>query len=246
MSKPAKVKKIFWRTFIGLATIYAVFTLIRDWPVYKELYHNITTSSFERSIAAHTEAIRQNPRDPSHYATRAMIYTWAKKYDEAIADHLKSLEVDKNYDFYALDDLSALYLLKGDTLKAREYLSKAKRIVPYPEKLLYHEALIDDFEGKSQAAFQAYGEYSRLIDLTKKPKARIILLKRRLANSIKLGNYRPDNADIAQLQKELPNEKEVAYILSISDQKDLFNSVRVQNFLKLDIYEALVEPSKTE
>ena len=124
------MKKIFWRTFIGLATIYAFFTLIRDWPAYKEIDHKITTSSFERSIAAHTEDIKRNPRDPWNYSTRARIYTEAKRYDEAIADRLKSMEVDKNFDFYTLDDLSALYLLKGDIARAREYLSRAKRLAP--------------------------------------------------------------------------------------------------------------------
>ena len=111
---------------------------------------------------------------------------------------------------------------------------------------MYLEALINDFEGKSQAAFQAYGEYSRLNDLTKKPKARIILLKRRLAIAIKLGEYRADNPAIALLQKELPNEKEIAYILSFSDVRPLYDSVQVQNFLKLDINEAIVDPLKTE
>jgi tetratricopeptide (TPR) repeat protein len=216
-----------WRTLIVLATIYAAQSLIRDWPSYKEIFHKLTTSESESLIAAFSEDIKRNPKDPRNYSVRAHVLLEAKRYDEALSDYLKAIEVDPNFDFSCVVNISNVYLLKGNTLKAREYLAKAKKIFPYPEMLLYDEALIDDFENKRKRAFWAYSEYFRLVNLAQNDRKRIFILKRRIGLARFLGDFSTLRPDTEQLRKELPNDKVAETIAANVEKKETFELPQV-------------------
>ncbi|MFT3738989.1 MAG: tetratricopeptide repeat protein [Breznakibacter sp.] len=104
----------------------------------------------EKALNYLNTAVEQDPKNPSFYYARGVLYDQSKNFDKAEADYLKCLELDANY-FNALYNIGVLFYNKGveknneaNDLTSMKEFEAAKKVangffekaLPYMEKAL--------------------------------------------------------------------------------------------------------------
>ena len=97
------------------------------------VYLGTRTGSAE-AIAQADRAITLDPLNPFASWTKELVLYWARKYDEVIEQHKRTVKLDPNF-FYADSPVSRAYLEKGMLKEALDEYMKIQKIMP--EQPLY-------------------------------------------------------------------------------------------------------------
>ncbi len=164
-------------------------------------------NGYENALASYNSAISLNPYNPSLYLSLANFEAKNGKYDEAIKDLGRALQVKNNY-LDAVFLLSQIYATKGDLQNAVIAAGIAVQLNPQNPVLLFQLGLLryyaKDYNGSSQAFTEAI-----------KYQADYANAKYFLGLSLaRLGDFAKAIETFEDLQKTNDTNEEVALILS--------------------------------
>jgi len=236
-----KTKNIIKITIIILGTFF----LIRDWDIYHEFVNDLIKSDFEKSLEYANIQLENYPNDPWKYTSRGDTYKRYKKYDAALKDYFKALELNETFSFFVYHAISNVYLATGNTEKAYEYINKSIKIQPYPENVLFDLAIIYDYEWKSNEALKTYSKYITQSNMKKFKRKYIFSLKRRIVHYTLLREYDKAKNDFETLLKEKPDEDEIEKLKGLVSDTRALDSSNIRKEFILNVHEAIVVHTKT-
>jgi tetratricopeptide (TPR) repeat protein len=170
---------------------------------------------YENAVSAYNSAINYNPFNPALYFALASFEAKNAKYDEAIQDLGKSLQVKNNY-LDAIFLLSQIYAAKGDIGSALTASKVAVQLNPQNPVLLFQLGILEynnkDYSGASQALTEAIKyqpDYSNAKYFLGLSEARLNNTGKAIALFEELANANPDNQELALILANLRNGKSV-------------------------------------
>ncbi len=170
---------------------------------------------YENAVSAYNSAINYNPFNPALYLALASFEAKNAKYDEAIQDLGKSLQVKNNY-LDAIFLLSQIYAAKGDIGSALTASKVAVQLNPQNPVLLFQLGILEynnkDYSGASQALTEAIKyqpDYSNAKYFLGLSEARLNNTGKAIALFEELANANPDNQELALILANLRNGKSV-------------------------------------
>lgn len=119
--------------------------------------NKIVQGDYQGAINELTEIIKLNPEDYDAYNMRAIAYSEQKKYDEAINDFAKCIEIKKIPEAYF--NRGAAYFAKGNFQTALEDFTQCLRLSPDNIKALYKRAICYHNTENYQAALKDFNKY---------------------------------------------------------------------------------------
>ncbi len=119
--------------------------------------NRIVQGDFQGAINELTETIKLNSGDYDAYNMRAIAYSELKKYDEAINDFTKCIEIKQIPEAYY--NRGAAYFAKGDFKVALEDFTQCLKLSPDNIKALYKRALCYYNAENYQASLKDFNKY---------------------------------------------------------------------------------------
>ena len=174
-------------SYVGLADAYSFFAVTELMP--KE-------EAWQNSREYMAKAFALNPQNAGvHYLLANYSFFYEANFNQALQYGLKSVELKSNYP-EAQQFVSLLYLISGETVKAKEYLEVAHRIDPLSQETLFYRAYYQYRTDNFSEALSLFDE------ILKKNPQNIPAYTVRSYCLLKLGQY---NEAIAYLEK-MPDE----------------------------------------
>ncbi|MCE4564592.1 tetratricopeptide repeat protein [Maribellus sp. CM-23] len=126
-----KLDPIHTDSYVGLADAYSFFAVTELMPAEE---------AWQKSRENMDKAYALNPGNAGvHYLLANYSFFYEANFQEALKHGLKSIELKHNYP-EAQQFISLLYLISGDTAKAKEYLEVAHSIDPLSQETLFYRA----------------------------------------------------------------------------------------------------------
>jgi tetratricopeptide (TPR) repeat protein len=178
-------------------------------------------NGYENALESYNNAINLNPYNPSLYLSLANFEAKNGKYDEAIRDLGKALQVKSNY-LDAVFLLSQIYATKGDLQNAVIAANVAVQLNPQNPVLLFQLGLLKyyakDYRGSTDAFTEAIKYQS---DYANAKYFRGLSLAR-------LGQFEQAIEVFKDLQKSNNNNEEIALILAnLQNGRSIFNDEKI-------------------
>ncbi len=189
-----------------------------------EIASNIgLTGSYENAVAAYSSAINVNPYNPSIYLTLANLESKHSKYDDAIRDLGRALQIKSNY-LDAVFLLSQIYVAKGDINNATIASRFATQLNPQNPVLHFQLGMLNYSNKKYTEAVQSFNEATKLQPDYANAKYFLGLSEARL------GNTENAIAQFEDLSKTNPENQEIALILAnLKGGKSIFTDTSTQS-----------------
>ncbi|KJF42272.1 tetratricopeptide repeat protein [Draconibacterium sediminis] len=212
-------------SYVGLADAYSFFAVTELMPA---------EGAWQKSRRYMDKAFVLNPDNAGvHYLLANYSFFYEANFQEAFKHGVKSIELKPNYP-EAQQFISFLYLISGDTAKAKEHLEVAHRIDPLSQETLFFRAYF-------QYRIENYAEALSLFDeaLKNNPHNIPAYIVRSYC-LLKLGQYNEVVSFLQEMPDEIIIENERLGILSLAYilKKDTVKSEEYFN----QLYEAAQNP----
>ncbi len=157
-------------TFLSLSTDIVLFTKeakATNWNTFKinfdTGYRNLGKGKYQKAIDSFNKAIKNYALDGPTFYNRGNAYMGLEKYQEAIKDYLRSIELDSETgNQYAYNNIAISYENLGDYNNALKYINLAIKAFPKDGLYLENRGYYNLELGKFKQAEKDYEEAGKL------------------------------------------------------------------------------------
>lgn len=129
----------------------------------------VESGDLDNGMAHFQKAMAYDATNPRAWCGMGTVYRLREKYDEAIENYAKALELNPEYQI-CLDNMGVAYTYKGDAETALEYFTKAVALDDTYADVYFNMGVLYNREGESEKAVENFEKYLKLSTDDKKKK----------------------------------------------------------------------------